>query len=161
MWENQPKNRVPGVEIAFKGNSGKIQKIRYYMLNVIDNALTVSSPNFIPYLLKEGRYTTVIKSASYLMHNDTIKFTKIRKAILDSSDYIIQDDSGIPLRYFQKGWSMKFHGFYDRPIPLFSNRTQNDLKEAMKKHSTGILPFSYGYDYKKGESNLMTAERKE
>ena len=31
--------------------------------------------------------------------------------------------------------------------------------DAMSGNSTGELPFSYGYAYKRGESNLMTAER--
>jgi len=65
------------------------------MLNVIDNALTVSSPNFIPYLKKQGPYTTIIKSASYLMHNDNVKFTKIRAAIMETTNYLVQDDSGV------------------------------------------------------------------
>ncbi|TFH43860.1 MAG: hypothetical protein E4G96_00035 [Chrysiogenales bacterium] len=159
-WQNPPKSRVPGVEISFRKGTGKTQTVRYYMLNVIDHALTNSSPNFIPYLKKEGPYATIMKSASYLMHNDTIKFTQIRAAILASTSYLVQDDSGIPLRYFKPGnWKLTFHGYYDRPIGLFANRVQPDLKKAMSEKSTGRLPFSYGYDYKPGQSNLMTAEK--
>jgi hypothetical protein len=160
-WQNPPKSWVPGVEISFRKKNGRIQVVRYYMLNVIDYALTNSSPNFIPYLSKEGPFTTIIKSASYLMHNDKTKFTKIRAAVLENSNYIVQDDSGIPLRYFKsEKWQVKFHGHYEKPIGLFSHRMQPDLKNAMKKYSTGILPFSYGYDYKKGHSNLITAKKK-
>ncbi|MBN2160640.1 MAG: hypothetical protein JW807_14725 [Spirochaetes bacterium] len=159
-WKNPPKSRVPGVEISFRKGYGKRQNVRYYMLNVIDNALTVSSPNFIPYLHKEGPYATIIKSASYLMHNDDVKFTKIRRAIMESTNFLVQDDSGVPLRYFKPGaWKLRFHGYYDRPIGLFANRQQPDLKKAMDEQSTGKLPFSYGYDYQPGQSNLMTAER--
>jgi len=129
------------------------------MLNVINYALKKHSPNFLPYLKKEGRYTTVIKSASYLMHNAMIKFTKIRKSVIENSDYIVQDDSGVPIRYLSNNWQLQFHGYYDQPIPLFKHRTQKDLQMAMKKNSTGILPFSYGYDYGKGQSNLITAKR--
>ncbi len=159
-WQNPPKSRIPGVEISFRKGSGKKQIVRYYMLNVIDYALTNFSPNFIPYLKKEGPYAVVIKSASYLMHNDNIKFTQIRTALLASMDYLVQDDSGIPLRYFdQEKWKLTFHGFYDRPIGLFANRAQPDLKKTMAEKSTGKLPFSYGYDYQQGQSNLMTAEK--
>jgi len=42
---------------------------------------------------------------------------------------------------------------------LFASRYQPDLKKAMRERSTGTLPFSYGYDYLPGQSNLMTAER--
>jgi hypothetical protein len=159
-WQNPPKSRVPGVEISFRKGSGKTQTVRYYMLNVIDHALAVSSPNFIPYIKKEGPYATIIKSASYLMHNDNVKFTKIRSAILATTDYLVQDDSGIPLRYFKPGkYKLDFHGYYNGPIGLFANRMQYDLKKAMDAKSTGRLPFSYGYVYKPGQSNLMTAER--
>jgi hypothetical protein len=160
-WQSPPKSRrIPGIEISFKKGNGRVKKIRFFMLNVIDYALTEFSPNFIPYIQNAGPYTTVIKSASYLMHNDKIKFTKIRKAVLAVSQYIVQDDSGVPLRYLTKEkWKVKFHGFYNTPIPMFRNRLQKDLKKAMKKNSTGTLPFSYGYNYKRGESNLMTIER--
>ncbi|HOD14127.1 MAG TPA: hypothetical protein PK307_02640 [Spirochaetota bacterium] len=159
-WENPPKSRVPGVEISFRRDNGKTRRVRYYMLNVIDAALASSSPNFVPYLKKEGPYATILKSASYLMHNDEVKFTKIRAAVMDSTNYLVQDDSGVPLRYFAPDkWKLVFHGYYDGPIGLFANRMQKDLKKAMDEKSTGTLPFSYGYDYKPGQSNLMTAEK--
>ncbi len=161
-WENPPTSkRIPGVEITFRKNGGKLQKVRYFMLNVIDAALDKHSPHFIPYLKKDAPYMTFIKSASYLMHNDKIKFTKIRAAVLDISGFIVQDDSGVPLRYLpESSWNVKAHGVYDTPIPLFANRKQNDLLKKMKDSSTGVLPFSYGYDYKAGKSNLLTAEKK-
>lgn len=159
-WQNPPKSRIPGVEISFRKGAGKVKTVRYYMLNVIDQALATSSPNFIPYLKKEGPYATIIKSASYLMHNDNTKFTKIRAAVLDSTSFLVQDDSGVPLRYFKSDkWKLAFHGYYNGPIGLFANRMQKDLKKAMDEKSTGRLPFSYGYVYKQGQSNLMTAEK--
>lgn len=161
-WEHPPASRrIPGIEVTFKKGNGKLQKVRYFMLNVIDNALKNHSPHFLPYIKAGGPYATFLKSASYLMHNDKIKFTKVRAAVLSSSSFIVQDDSGVPLRYLPSSkWAVSFHGVYDRPIPLFGHRTQKDLKQAMKKNSTGVLPFSYGYDYRKGESNLITAIKK-
>ena len=160
-WMKPPKSRVPGVEISFKKDNGKIQIVRYFMLNVIDQALTTSSPNFIPYITKNGPYSTFLKSASYLMHNDKIKFTQIRAAVLASSTSIVQDDSGVPLRYFSADkWNVTVHGVYDKPIPLFSNRAQADLKKLTAEKTTGVLPFSYGYDHHKDQSNLLIAEKK-
>ena len=159
-WQTPPHSRIPGVEIIFRKGSGKTQTVRYYMLNVIDEALKKHSPNFIPYLAKGAPYATIIKSASYLMHNDAVKFTRIRATVLATTSYLVQDDSGIPLRYFKKGsWKLGFHGYYDRPISLFSSRYQDDFKKEMGSKSTGRLPFSYGYDYLAGQSNLMTAEK--
>jgi hypothetical protein len=158
-WQSPVKNRIPGVEITFRKGSGRIKKLRYYNLNVINRALIPNSMNFITYLGKEAPYNTLIKSASYLMHNKD-KFSKIREAVLNNSNFIVQDESGIPIKYFgEDTWRIQFHGYYRRPIPLFNHRYQPDLKKAMEKESTGLLPFSYGYNVKK--SNLMTVERKD
>jgi len=161
-WQNPPASkRIPGVEISFRKGNGPVQVIRYFMLNVIDYSLEKNSPNFIPYIDKGAPYMTFIKSASYLMHNDDIKFTKIRAMVIADSSFIAQDDSGVPLRYLPASkWDLGFHGVYDKPIALFANRGQKDLKEAFAKQSTGVLPFSYGYNAGKGQSNLMTARKK-
>ena len=161
-WQKPPKSqRIPGMEITFRKGQGKTQRVRYFMLNVIDQALATTTPNFIPFIRKGAPYSAFLKSASYLMHNDDVKFTQIRAMVLSVSSSIVQDDSGVPLRYLNTNeWDISFHGVYDRPISLFANRAQSDLKEAFKKNSTGILPFSYGYDYKKDRSNLTIAEKK-
>ena len=150
---------IPGAEIVFrKDSSSPLKRVRYFQLNVIDNSLKTFT-NFIPYLETYGRYTTILKSASYLMHNED-KFTKIRSLVLGHSDYLLQDDSGAALRYFPADtWKLTFHGTYTRPVPLFAHRYQTDLNDMIKKHSTGPLPFSYGYNFKENESNLMFAER--
>ena len=153
---------VPGVEITFKRNGGKEQTLRYFMVNVADAYLAKSS--FLPYLKSQGRFVTMIKSASYLMHKEAIQdpahFTQIRALILAQSDFVVQDDSGVPLRLFARDtWKLRFHGKYDAPTPEFGKYLQRDLKIETQRNSTGKLPFSYGYAYKQGESNLMTAER--
>jgi len=155
---------IPGVEITFKRNGGKQQTIRYFMVNVADASLAKTSPDFLPYLEQQGRFVTMIKSASYLMHEDGIAepthFDQIRSLILSQSDFVVQDDSGVPLRLFARDtWRLRFHGSYAAPTPEFAKHLQNDLKVEMQRNSTGKLPFSYGYAYQQGASNLMTAER--
>ena len=157
-------SRVPGVEITFRRNGSKAQTIRYFMVNVADSHLAKSSPSFMPYLKSQGRLATMIKSASYLMHLEGIQeathFEQIRSLILMQSDFVVQDDSGIPLRRFARDtWKLQFHGRYEAPSPEFGKHLQKDLKVEMQRNSTGKLPFSYGYAYRQGESNLMTAER--
>jgi len=158
-------HRVPGVEITFKrSGSNHQQTIRYFTVNVADAALAKSSPAFLPYLKSQGRVVTMIKAASYLMHKEGNQepqhFEQIRSLILKQSDFVVQEDSGIPLRLFARDtWKLQFHGKYEAPTPEFGKYLQKDLKVEMQRNSTGKLPFSYGYAYKQGESNLMTAER--
>ena len=159
-----PRSRIPGVEITFTRAGGKLQTVRYFMVNVSDASLAKSAPEFLPWLTSQGRFVTLIKSASYLMHKDSprdpARFEQIRSLVLTQSDFLVQDDSGVPLRLFARDqWKLLFHGRYEAPIAQFSKRVQLDLRVEMQRNSTGKLPFSYGYDYKSGESNLMTAVR--
>lgn len=145
-----------GVEIVFRRARGKAQTVRYFMVNVTDAA--IEKTDFLPYLKAQGRFATMIKSASYLMHKPGME--TIRSRILAQSDFIVQDDSAIPLRLFARDtWKLRFHGRYDAPTPEFIKYLQKDLRVEMQRNSTGKLPFSYGYAYKQRESNLMTAER--
>lgn len=158
------RSRIPGVEITFRRNGSKTQTVRYFMVNVADAYLAKSSSDFIPYLKSQGRFVTMIKSASYLMHKEGIQepahFEQIRSLIVTQSDFVVQDDSGVPLRLFARDtWRLQFHGKYEAPTPEFAKYLEKDLKVEMQRNSTGKLPFSYGYAYKPGESNLMTAER--
>jgi len=134
------------------------------MVNVADAVVAKSSPDFIPYLERQGRFVTMIKSASYLMHKEGVAepahFERMRALILAHSDFIVQDDSGVPLRLFARdAWNLRFHGRYEAPTPEFGKYLQKDLKVEIQRNSTGTLPFSYGYAYRQGESNLMTAQR--
>src|SRR6185503_17216994 len=142
------RSRVPGVEITFRRNGSAEQTIRYFMVNVADAYLATSSPDFLRYLKhKEG----IAEPA---------RFEQIRSLILMQSDLVVQDDSGVPLRLFARDtWKLQFHGRYEAPTPEFGKHLQKDLKVEMQRNSTGKLPFSYGYAYKQGESNLMTAVR--
>lgn len=158
------RSRVPGLEITFRRDGGKKQVIRYVMVNVADADLAKSAPDFLPYLKSQGRFVTMIKSASYLMHKEGIRepahFEAIRALILGQSDFVVQDDSGVPLRLFARDtWKLQFHGTYGAPTTEFAKYLQKDLKVETQRNSTGKLPFSYGYAYKRGESNVMTAER--
>ena len=105
--------------------------------------------------------STYLKSASYLMHRPT--FSIIRNIILNKSEFVLQDDSGIPIQYFDEDkWNLTFYGNYKFPISLFAERHQEDLKEVYLNGGENVksLPFGIGYQYHKGTSNLMKAEKK-
>lgn len=153
-------NGIPGTEITFRRKGGELKKVRYFMLNVMNGALAKTPPDFLFFLKTQAPFDTIIKSASYLMHDDPGDFTSIRNAILAGSSCIVEDDSGIPVKYFTAGkWRVQYHGYYDAPTKLFANRFQPDLKAAMRAGSTGPLPFGYGYDYRPGKANLISARR--
>lgn len=47
-----------------------------------------------------GVVNTYLKGASYLLHRNS--FSLIRNIILDQSEQVIQDDSGVPFKWFLK-----------------------------------------------------------
>ncbi|EAY26614.1 hypothetical protein [Microscilla marina] len=106
---------------------------------------------------------TFLKSASYLMYKPY--FSIIRRTILRKTSYLLQDDSGIPVKYMieDNKWALTFYGKYIGPIALFANYTQPALKSAYEPLSgekVRPLPFGIGYQYKTGTSNLMLAREK-
>ena len=105
-----------------------------------------------------GGNVTYFKAASYLMHDE--RFSQAREFFLTQSKVILQDDSGIPFRYFAQGWSVRLFGSYDQPVSLFSTFRQNDLRQAYATQPTSPLPFGSGYRVSQMEGNLLLATKR-
>ena len=82
--------------------------------------------------------------------------------ILDNSNYVLEDDSGIPYKYFKQDvWAPALYGTYSGSISLFTGVFQDDLDAAYKaKTNVKPLKFGIGYKYQVGESNLMYFKKK-
>lgn len=156
------------VEIYFqKKGASKIQKIVYFKTNLCDDpyggmASFKSNAALQTWLNAMPECYTYVKSASYLMNYGT--FETIRNICLKKSKSILQDDTGIALRYLDKSkWTTKFYGNYVKPVSDFAGVDQKELYEVYKKDSANIkpLPFSLGYHWaNKNTQNLMKFERK-
>jgi hypothetical protein len=145
-----------GVEISFlKHGDNKLYKL-YYLSVSIRNDGFEALPEAEKYLKSlPTDMTTFVKSSSYCMHED--KYNKIREIVLSHSKYLVQDDSGVPLRFFkQDEWDFGFYGIYTRPIPVFSSCYQDDLKKAWPSDAKK-LGFRFGYNE---ESSIFVAKRK-
>ena len=151
------KAAARGITILFrKPGSYEVKTARYFNINLSDNSLR-NSPLVMKYLNKNNNFTTFIKSASYLLHNNS--FSVLRKYILAKSDLVLQEDCGVPLKYFSPSeWKLKFYGNY-RIHPLFPEKKQPDFAQAIKKNSLGTLPFYYGYGFSREYSNIMIAQK--
>jgi hypothetical protein len=162
-----------GNRFYFKKNgTEKVRTLTYFAVNVQNMAYHSrgglvakgldTRDDLVSYFNKLNIKSTYLKSASYLMHRPT--FSIIRNLILNESEHILQDDSGIPVQYFDANkWDLTFYGNYAHPISLFAERHQEDLKEIyLDKKGNGVkgLPFGIGYQYNNGTSNLMRASKK-
>jgi len=134
-----------GAEITFvdKGDTVK-RKIYYFSADVSDDGLK-TNPNCTKFFDNlDNNVITMVKSASYLMHEGA--FSSMRNTIFTKSKAILQDDSGISYKFFDKNkWDLQLYGMYNGPIPLFAKRFEKDLKEAYAKEKVKPITFQYGY----------------
>jgi hypothetical protein len=81
---------------------------------------------------------------------------------LTQSVAVLQDDSGIPYKYFDTApWHVQLYGDYVRPYGSFRWLEQKDLKKAYSTPSTKPLDFQIGYGFRKMPSNLLFAKKGE
>jgi len=152
-----PKHRATGVKITFfHPQVGKPQTLCYLSLDATDRALA-ANPEFLPFLAQFKGTSTFIKSASYLLHGN--EFAGTRKALLEVSELMVQDDTGIPYRFLrERGFEVRLFGRYARPIKDFNYGYQKDLAAAYQQvGNVSILPFPFGYHWQEGRSGLMIA----
>ena len=155
----QVKGEIPGVKITFRKNAQSApQRMHYVQANVADDALSGKSG----LLLWAGGFGTgnvYLKAASYLLHESA--FSKIRGFLLAQGRSVLQDDSGIPLSFFQNGdWRVWYFGTYTGTLNLFKSYHQSKMVEAFR--SSGVpLAFGTGYKWRQGQSNLLLAVKQE
>jgi len=159
--EGDPGPGIQGVRLVFAAADSPEERTLYYFCFNLQNGSWERNPQFASFLKSFGPLTTFTKSASYLLFS---RYTSdLKQFILDRSQYLLQDDSGIPLKDFDPViWKLKFYGTYIGPINLFSSRYQPDLAEV---YNTGKdvypLPFGIGYQFRPGTSNLIFASKKQ
>ena len=150
----------PGLDIEFLTADNKVKNLYYFNTDLSDANTKID--NFFNWVSTFGEHHTMLKAASYLNSRDY--FSKTRNYILKSSNMIVQDDSGIPYKYFVDGtWDVKLYGGYKKVIPLFSSRIQPDMVRAYAdttKLTSKYLPFRIGYNVAVGETNLQVLYKK-
>jgi hypothetical protein len=151
--------RNHGAQIDFTGADSIERSVIYFSVNLANQPF-IKNTGFKTFIKNQGADVTYIKSASYLMHKPY--FSDIRSFIINNSRAILQDDSGIPWKFFNtNAYTISLYGTYTGTIPLFHNY-QADLDSVYKKDSLKVkaLPFGIGYKYKEGTSNLMLSIKK-
>ena len=145
---------APGVRIIFSAGNGPWQTLYYFSTNLADGGVTRSG--FLTFCGKLGVADSFIKSASYLLHSGG--FNKVRDFLLEHSATILQDDSGIPLVYFDpKKWRLQPFGRYVPPLSIFPRAYQPRMAELFRKATP--IEFGLGYRWRKNESNLLLAQK--
>jgi hypothetical protein len=148
-----------GVEIQFEDDGDKSKHKLYYFSVNLDNAHLNEDEPFLKFFDGLGRVSTFFKSTSYMTHRN--EFSVINKKVIEQSDTVLQDDSGLPYHYFDKAsWNVQLFGGYDKPYGSFRYLQQKDLKKAFTETDVKELKFRIGYGYSRIQSNLLLAKRK-
>jgi len=160
--ESAPGKRggsVPGVRINYTDNqSGDSQTLYYFNTDISDGGIK-STPGFLKFCGRFGTGSSFLKSSSYLMFEEG--FGTIRNFILDRSRLIVQDDSGVPLAYFDPNkWNLRLFGTYLGPIELFKQHFQPRLQELFAQSNPPPIEFGFGYRWNWKEANVIVATRK-
>ena len=140
----------PGVKITFSRGGGGPQTLYYFKTD-----LSGGGSGFLKWCAGQGPGNSLLKAASYLMHGDG--FTGVRNFLLNNSRVIVQDDSGIPLRAFTKGWTVNYYGRYVPHAEMFGQFHQPDLAALFDKNPPPELGFAFGYHWQKDRGILMLA----
>jgi len=156
-----PMRQLSGITIEFrKPGSPVVQRLHYFTLDATDNGLE-HYPEFIAYLNSLAPTNTFLKAASYLLHGQ--EFRKLRTTLLNVSDFLVQDDTGLPYYTLQpKRWDVKLYGTYEVPIPPFERAFQPGLDKAYRAARPDPLPFEFGYNFsdkRDNRSNVLVGRR--
>jgi len=147
------KGKANGVKIVF--SDGGRQRTLYYFRTDLSNA-GLKKSGFMTFCRTLGSADSLLKAASYLPHLDG--FSLARNFLLEQSVAIVQDDAGIPLRYFTPGtWSLRPFGAYYGPIPTFADKYQPEMEQLFAKGRTTPVDFGIGYRWPPKDTNILLA----
>ena len=147
-------NPAPGVKVTFSRLGGPKQTLYYFKTD-----LSGGKSKFLSWCAAQGPGLSLLKAASYLMH--TGGFTGARDFLLANSRVIIQDDSGIPLRSFPKGWKVNCYGRFVPHAEMFGKYDQPDLAGIFARDPPPPeLGFAFGYHWQIERGLLMMATPK-
>jgi hypothetical protein len=150
--------KTSGTKIVFTNASGNEQTLYYFSTDLSNDGIK-SSPEFLKFCDKRAPGLSLLKATSYLMHEN--EFSTVRDFVLGRSRMILQDDSGIPIRYFDDAkWNIRYCGNYLGPIPTFKKYWQPDLAKNYTITTPAPLGFGFGYEWRPDHSSLIVAVRK-
>lgn len=153
------RGSVRGARIVLVDPTNGAQKTLYYFSSDLSDGFLQGNPAVLRFCQRLGPANSFVKAASYLMHQNG--FNAVRSWLLQVSASILQDDSGVPIRYLTADrWTLRVFGAYPGPIELFKNYYQPELTQYYATSNPKPLTFGFGYQISPRKSTLMLAVRK-
>ncbi len=155
------QGKLTGLMIEFLNqDKSQSQKMFYFGTDVEDSKMQ-QKLELVKFIKSFENKITLIKSASYILHNSNFKI--MRDLVLDETSMILQDDTGVRYTELQEnGWSIKLYGKYARPVADFGSYTYQPALQKAYNESGEVQPlnFTYGYHWKTDNTSLMIATKK-
>jgi hypothetical protein len=130
-----------GVKIVFSGSDGEARTLYYFRTDLSNDGINHSK--FLEFCETLAPGDGLVKSASYLLHSDG--FSKVREFLLANTGVMIQDDTGIPVAYYDpQKWDLQPFGHYVGPIAVFRGRYQSKYAALFKNSQ----PIDFGIGYR-------------
>jgi len=147
-------------EIHFiSAGSGQPGILFYFCVNLKNDGLGKGGASFVNFIKQSQPGAAYIKADSYLLHESD--FSTIRNLLLSQCPVIVQDDSGIPLRYFDVAhWNLLLFGTYAPPLDIFKQYYQADMADLYRRTLAAPLGFGTGYHWDPRTANLLIGIRK-
>jgi len=152
-----PKGSSQGVRIVFSDKAAQKRTLYYFSTDLSNGALPKSG--FMKFCESLGPADSLLKSASYLPHSGY--FSTARDFLLKHSAAVVQDDSGVPLRFFARDkWDLKPYGRYVGPISIFPGRYQSEMRRLFAGGRAEKINFGIGYRWRTHETNVLLAQKR-
>jgi hypothetical protein len=153
---SKEKRAAPALELVFVRPGHDPQTVVYFRAPADDKVID-QRPGVVKFLGHDAPYATFLKSASYLLHLN--QFTVVRNLLLNKSRLVLEDDSGIPLRFLKApDWTVTLYGKYEKPVKDFNYGYQPDMAAAYADvRAVKPLTFSFGYHWAEGAASVLLA----
>lgn len=148
-----------GFFIRYRAAKGGSKRLFYFKQDLSNGGTKLGGP-FLTFVAKQGTPPAMVKSASYLMHQES--FSNIRNYLTSSTPGIVQDPSGVPYRNLvNAGLSVDLYGNYQGTLGIFSQQ-QPDLMAAYSngQHKVKAVNFGFGYLFNRATTCIMVARRR-
>jgi hypothetical protein len=146
-------------EIRFKKpGDTKIRILRHVAYDLSDASLK-RSPALVKHLEAKGKVSAMTKAASHLLWDDG-NFSIIRDYLMNHTDWMISDTTGVPPRIAKKyGFVQDVYGAYEWPEP-FGTVNNNDAKAFHELFKTATpITFRYGYPDNKSHGHIVVTHK--
>jgi hypothetical protein len=157
---NELRNLFQNAELRFRsGAEGPVRTLRHIAFN-LDDAHLKADGSLLAHLSAKGKVAAMTKAATHLLWSD--HFSLIRGWLIDHTDWMVSDSTGIPPRFAQAaGFVQDTFGTFDGPSPfgLPDKRDADDLKRLFKSEPVRDLSFRYGYPDETGHAHLLVTRR--